>query len=496
MTESGWGPSWSPPRRLAWAGGLAAGLTGAVVVALLAGGPHRPADRDPAGPAASTDVPVPCVRLSAPGSSAPLKATTISTVEQAYSCILAHYYGGPTLDTRALLVPAFAAFTQELQRRGVDQPDATLPELTGDRRRDWAAFSVVYRQVTDRLPPDADLRQALAAVVVNAMVASLNDDHASWVRAVPSPGAGPDDVYGLGMQGLSAMQGLRADPTAVPPLFVTSVLAGSPAARQDVRPGDVITAVNDVPPFIDGVFSAAVLRWLNQRYPRGDAVRLAMHRPSTGAAFTVTLTPAVFRSPQPDVSARPLRGDVGYVKLPGFVPGSADRVLRAIDALRAARALRGVILDLRGNNGGPPPEAARLLGAFAHGRITGYDCDIRGACTANRTDDSVALLNLPLTVLVDRSCASACEDFSGAVRGLGLGQLVGSRTAGVVAGPAGRYLLTDNSVLNLPSTHHLGPNKEHVDTIGVAPDNLAPQTADDLSAGRDPGVDKALSLLS
>jgi carboxyl-terminal processing protease len=41
-----------------------------------------------------------------------------------------------------------------------------------------------------------------------------------------------------------------------------------------------------------------------------------------------------------------------------------------------------------------------------------------------------------------------------------------------------------------------GRTRRRVDTIGVAPDHLAPQTADDLSSGRDPGVDKALSLLS
>jgi hypothetical protein len=33
------------------------------------------------------------------------------------------------------------------------------------------------------------------------------------------------------------------------------------------------------------------------------------------------------------------------------------------------------------------------------------------------------------------------------------------------------------------------------DTIGVAPDHQTPMTAADLSAGRDPGVAKALTLL-
>jgi hypothetical protein len=101
--------------------------------------------------------------------------------------------------------------------------------------------------------------------------------------------------------------------------------------------------------------------------------------------------------------------------------------------------------DLRGKGrGGAPAEVARLLGAFAHGKITSYDCDVGGACTPNRTDDSVPLLGLRLVALVDRGCASACEDFSAAVKDLGLGVLVGTRTAGgsPVRPPAGCWTTT------------------------------------------------------
>jgi carboxyl-terminal processing protease len=79
---------------------------------------------------------------SSPGAPESLPTTTTS-VGQAYYCILDKYYGGRNLDGRSLLVPAFAALTQELQRRGLDQARATLPALTGKRNDDWAAFSQV-----------------------------------------------------------------------------------------------------------------------------------------------------------------------------------------------------------------------------------------------------------------------------------------------------------------------------------------------------------------
>jgi carboxyl-terminal processing protease len=157
--------------------------------------------------------------------------------------------------------------------------------------------------------------------------------------------------------------------------------------------------------------------------------------------------------------------------------------------------LRGLILDLRGNGGGAPAEVSRLLGAFIHGAAYAYDCDVRGSCAARYTDTSVTLLHLRLVVLTDRNCVSACDAFSAAVKDLRLGTLVGTRTAGLVSGPADGYLLDDGSLLGLPAKHELGPDHELINGIGVAPDYYIPLTAQDLSTGHDPDIAKALTLL-
>ena len=62
------------------------------------------------------------------------------------------------------------------------------------------------------------------------------------------------------------------------------------------------------------------------------------------------------------------------------------------------------------------------------------------------------LLHLRLTVLADRNCVSGCEVFSGAVKDLHLGTLIGTRTAGIVGRPRTRgRLLNDGSALGLPT---------------------------------------------
>jgi carboxyl-terminal processing protease len=203
-------------------------------------------------------------------------------------------------------------------------------------------------------------------------------------------------MYGIGIVAVSGEHGPDADPVATEPLYVLGVAPGSPADRQGIRAGDVITTVNGSAPYVAGVLSPGVLNLLNQHYPQADEVRLTLRRPADGRVRTVALRPVIHPATPPEVASK-LIGDVGYVSLPGFMGGAADRVLTAIADLRAKNPrMRGVVLDLRDNGGGSPDEVNRLLAAFVHGKTTAYLCDVKGACVESRTDDSVALVNLKL----------------------------------------------------------------------------------------------------
>jgi carboxyl-terminal processing protease len=464
-----------------------AALVGYAVTFMISPASTAEASSRPPACAAPTSPPgPPATSPPVTSQSAPPKPTTITTIEQAYYCIFDNYYSGSVLDDRTLLVPAFAALTQELQRRGLDQSQATMPALTGRKDADWAAFSRAYQKIAAKLPEDSALRQAVAEATLQGMVAALGDNHANWSRL-------PQQRSLLGLK-FSGLRPDGTDPAITAPIFVTAVAPGSGAENAGIKPGDEVIAVNGVPLMLNGIVSDGVVAWFTTASPE-HPLQFTLRRPVTGKTFTTTVTPAAFAQRAPKVETKLLPGDIAYVTIPGFFPGVADQALNAIADLRKNTALRGLILDLRGNGGGSGAELERLLGAFVHGKTTSYWCDVRDRCTANHPDETVPLLNLPLVALTDRNCASACDSFASTVKDLHLGTLVGSRTAGLVSGPALPYLLDDNSALTLPRLHEIGANREIINTIGVAPSHLAPMTAADLSAGRDPGVAKAVTLL-
>ncbi|WP_030453117.1 S41 family peptidase [Herbidospora cretacea] len=425
----------------------------------------------PLAPAAPAAAPPACTRMTGPPPASP-PPTSVGTLGQAFFCVLDHYYGGPGLRSQELLRDAFAAYTRNLHKRGADVAGLRLPALTGDRDADWAAAA--------RALGTGDPVALRAAV--EGMVAGLRDNHARLHVPEPPREGGP---VGTGIVGASGISGPGVDPAARPPFFITDVVEDSPADRAGVRPGDIVQAIDGVPVWVGETLNPLLVEQVQQ-----PSFTITLKRPTTGRVRTVKLTEGPLTPPDRAPVVRDVSG-VRYVKLPAFSDGAADQVIAA---------LRGgpekVVVDLRGNGGGSPKEVARLLGAFAHGEITGYFCTYDGSCTPNRTDDTVPLLGARLVVLTDRRCASACEAFSSAVQELGIGPIVGTRTAGAISGPAAAWLLGDGSVLAMPSVRHLGPEKEIIDLVGVPADHHAPMTALDLATGRDPALRKALSLLN
>jgi carboxyl-terminal processing protease len=204
---------------------------------------------------------------------------------------------------------------------------------------------------------------------------------------------------------------------------VIAPMAGTPAASQGLRTGDVITAVEGQSTeeiTLDEVVDLV-------RGPEGTTVRLTIRRPGMDEPFDVDITRA--RIPQNSVRFAFMMDDaIGYIRLSEFSNTSVREVDEAIQEL-TDQGMTRLVFDLRTNPGGPLDAAVGVSDSFLHeGQLI--------VSTRGRTPESNSTFSAPgkgerfhgpLIVLVNEGSASASEIVAGAVqdhdRGLVLGEV-------------------------------------------------------------------------
>jgi carboxyl-terminal processing protease len=174
------------------------------------------------------------------------------------------------------------------------------------------------------------------------------------------------------------------------------------------------------------------------------------------------------------------------------------------DGVIHARRHRAVVVDLRGNGGGDADALRRFAGAFFPdpAPVTlGWLRSRKGtrALVAERWPASRAFTG-PLVVVVDSDSASASEVFARTVQLRSRGKVVGDRTAGAVmmsrthvlmSSRAGRYVPYAVSVTEAAVEM---PGGTALEREGVSPDEPVLPTPDDLRAGLDPVLARAVAL--
>lgn len=188
---------------------------------------------------------------------------------------------------------------------------------------------------------------------------------------------------------------------------------------------------------------------------------------------------------------RHLAGGVVYLRFDHFdfseVTGSA------LDAIDAAGP-EGIVVDLRHNSGGLIIQLQRALG-----RLSGNDVEFGSV----RDRDSSSLLRTwrwgrayqgPVVVLIGPQSTSAAEIFAAALQDLKRATLIGRMTNGSVLNSK-KYSLADGGKMTVPlrDYHRLGNRR--IEGVGVEPDIRVVPTLEDVRAGRDPALERALEEL-
>ena len=166
-----------------------------------------------------------------------------------------------------------------------------------------------------------------------------------------------------------------------------------------------------------------------------------------------------------------LDGGVWPVRIRNFV----DPVTALFgEQLRAARAPRAIILDLRGNPGGRVEEAALLADRFLSSGVIVTTKRRSGGDATNLATATADDLSMPVAVLIDSDTASAAEIVAGALRDTSRAKLFG-RTSYGKGSVQRQFLYEDGSALKLTvGRYYLPSGAPILDHAGLLPDIAVP----------------------
>lgn len=213
-------------------------------------------------------------------------------------------------------------------------------------------------------------------------------------------------------------------------IIIREPQADSPAKRAGLRPGDVILAVDGdtVTPSTD---VSSVSRRL--RGQAGTQVHINIRRPYVEADSLLDIT--IVRD---NIKVNPLpyygidADGIGYIRLTTFNESSARRVREAVAEMVANPALKGIVLDLRGNGGGLLEGAVQIASNFVP-RGTEI-LRTRGRESRDekiyKTTTRPLSADIPVAILTDNGTASASEILAGSLQDLDRAIIVGDRSFG------------------------------------------------------------------
>jgi len=322
---------------------------------------------------------------------------------------------------------------------------ASEDRLSEDERTFTAALNVIETRYVDKVESDR-----LVYGAISGMLQTL-DPHSNFMdprQYAQLRERQEGRYYGLGIT-ISAVDG---------DIVVVSLFEASPAYKQGIRRGDVIAKVGEPGKTIEdakGWTTEDAVKRL--RGPKGTPVDVYLKRPGLEGLFKVSVTRDEITIPTIPAEFM-LDAQTGYVRLQDFAENTDRDLGRALSDLHD-KGMKRLLLDIRGNPGGPLDQAIRVANRFlkkgdlivyTRGRVPNSDADYRA--TEESDYDT-----LPMIVIANRNSASASEIVTGALQDHDRALIVGETTFGKALVQS-IYRVSQGAGLALTTAHYFTPS--------------------------------------
>ena len=303
-----------------------------------------------------------------------------------------------------------------------------------------AVYAAVEREAADPIAPEKAIYQG----AIPGMLRRL-DPHSVFLD--------PQQFQQLKEMESSTRKGFGSIVSVLPGrVIVLQVLAGTPAQKAGLGPGDEILAINGFP--LARLAVDQLVEVLNETHQK--PARLDVRKPGSARALVFTLTPAELQSPSVE-RAFPLRSGIGYLRVTSFDGDTGAQIKEAIEKLGGSK-LEGLVLDLRNNPGGILPAALQTASLFLKPEAKLLSVRGRAVPASDENVPKDALpYTFPLAVLINEKSASASEIVAGALQDHDRAVIVGEPSfgKGLVQNV---YPLSDSSGLALTTAYYYTPS--------------------------------------
>lgn len=269
-------------------------------------------------------------------------------------------------------------------------------------------------------------------------------------------------------------------------LTVIAPLKETPAERAGILPGDVIVSINGKPS--DRLTTDEAVKII--RGPKGTTVTFRMLR--NGEVIEIPVVRAVIDVPTIKTTNK---DGIFTIALYSFTANSSQKFAQALAEFRASGA-NNLIVDLRGNPGGYLDAAVSMASRFLPKGTEVVTEDYKGN-RENLVHRSSGIGGVPegakVVVLIDQGSASASEILAGALNDNGRATLIGMRSFG--KGSVQELIDLGGGALKVTVARWLTPSGRSISDGGLVPDIEVERTVEDVKAGKDPQMERAIQYL-
>jgi carboxyl-terminal processing protease len=314
------------------------------------------------------------------------------------------------------------------------------------------AWEIILQDYVDKDNLDTE---ALAQGAILGMLEALGDPYTAYLDA---------DTYQLSLQDLAGQfEGIGASVTYKDgQIVIVAPIAGMPADKAGIRAGDIIMGIDGQS--TEGMSLAEAV--LLVQGPAGTAVELLILHEGETEPVLISIVRAVIEVASVSFE---MRDEIAYIAISTFSERTAAE-LAVVMVEVAEQGAEGIILDLRGNLGGPLDATVAVAGFFLEpGMLVVELIDNEGNHELYSVQPGRVASELPLVVLVDGFSASGSEVLAGALQDHGRAVLAGAQTLGKGSVNV-LHRLSDGSALYVTVGRWFTPNGRLIEGEGLTPD--------------------------